>query len=230
VIAKWETGERSPKNLEDLARCEERLETRGILTRLLNEWVAREITHEWLWELQAIEERATSLLSFQNSVIEGLLQLPDYARAVLQAGEQPPTNVDAKVAIRIERQEILNESPPQLVAIMAEPVLRWPIGGAKVMHEQLLHLVEMAERPEIIIQVVPMSVGAYTGLHGPFVIASVDGSEVAYVEDAIYGRVIHDPENIAALKRLWYPLASKALSEEASIQLIMEVAKSYEMA
>jgi hypothetical protein len=230
VIAKWERGKRSPKDEDDLARCEEIMGTRGVLAMVKDEWVPREEKPEWLGKLREIEQEASSYLSFQNMIVTGLLQTPDYARAVLLAGEQPPVDIDRKVADRMERQEVLNENPPQLMALMDESVLLRPMGGPKAMHEQLTHLVEVAERPEVIVQVVKMGVGAYTGINGPFILANVNGSDVAYVEDPVMGRVIESRAEVAKLRRLWFPLASRALDPEQSINLIMEVMRTYEVA
>jgi transcriptional regulator with XRE-family HTH domain len=235
-IGMWETGKRTPKG-DDLKRCEEKMETNGYLAVLLDKWVTREVAHEWLDKWRKIEEISTSLWSFQSMVIPALLENDDYARAVLMAGEQPPTNVEQKVAIRLERQKILDEDPPpQLVAVMDESVLHRPYGGYKVMHDQLLRLAELTERPEIIVQIVRMSVGAYTGINGPFVIASVDGKDsmpgkdFAYLDNALSGEVVEHPDQVAIIKRLWMALQGKALDEETSLKLIMEAVKRYEVA
>jgi hypothetical protein len=82
VIAKWETGERPPKDLTDLARCEEKFGSHGMLKRLLKEWVSREVSPEW-FEWMEVEENATELLTHEIMLIPGLLQSRSYARTIL---------------------------------------------------------------------------------------------------------------------------------------------------
>ncbi|WP_216214126.1 helix-turn-helix domain-containing protein [Amycolatopsis aidingensis] len=106
LVAMWETGRRSPKT-EDLARIEEILGSNGYLSRLLTELVAREVAHEWLDRWIEVESRATTILSFQTTVVDGLLQTPDYARAVLK-------NEDL-VQVRLERQRVLTEGDPPML-------------------------------------------------------------------------------------------------------------------
>ncbi|WP_216215431.1 Scr1 family TA system antitoxin-like transcriptional regulator [Amycolatopsis aidingensis] len=79
----WETGRRSPKT-EDLARCEEILGSNGYLSRLLTELVSPEVAHEWLDRWIEVESRATTLLSFQPTVVPGLLQTEAGLRARTQ--------------------------------------------------------------------------------------------------------------------------------------------------
>ena len=119
---------------------------------------------DWLDE----ERRASALRAFELSVIPGLLQTPDYARTVLDGDE-------AAVTARLERQAILNgENPPTLRCVLDETVLTRGFGDAKVMRDQLEHLVNSVS-PRLAVQIVPSGV-RYEGLAGAFTIATVDGS------------------------------------------------------
>src|SRR5690606_8079535 len=92
---------------------------------------------------------------YQNFAIHGLLQTPDYARAVLQAGEQP-SKLERLVNTRLERQELLGrESPPMVVALLDASVLHRPFGGREVMRAQLEHLLGLTELPHVHIHIVP---------------------------------------------------------------------------
>jgi hypothetical protein len=80
----------------------------------------------------------------------------------------------------MKRQAILDDTPaPLLWALTTESVLEWPIGGAQVMRKQLAHLLEMSERPNIGIRVIPKVTGAYPGIDGSFSIISSDIGDVA---------------------------------------------------
>src|SRR6266851_2442991 len=151
-------------------RCDDALATGGALARL---WplVSREMLPGWFRPWIEIEHEATALRSFEPLVIPGLLQTPEYARTLLAA--QPAASEDELeqlVVTRMERQVILSrENPPHLWCLLDEGSLRRCIGGAKTMHDQLLHLAEMARCPKVAVQVMPFEVGAHAGLLGAFV-------------------------------------------------------------
>ncbi|MGH3186310.1 MAG: helix-turn-helix domain-containing protein [Streptosporangiaceae bacterium] len=114
----------------------------------------------------AYEAEATALYAFQHSLVPGLLQTPDYARAVLAT--RPNTTddeLDNLVAARLARQGVLTRVDPPaplLWALIDEGVLHRPISSAEVMHDQLMYLVEVSRRPNVTVQVVPYSAGGHT--------------------------------------------------------------------
>jgi transcriptional regulator with XRE-family HTH domain len=178
----------------------------------------------------AYEAEATALYVFQHSLIPGLLQTPDYARAVLAT--RPNTTedeLDNLVAARLARQAILTrEDPPAplLWALIDEGVLYRPVAPAEVMHDQLMDLVRMSRLPNITIQVVPYSAGGHTGLLGAFVIADLDSSPgIVYVEDIADGRVFEDPGTVSRVTLRYKFLQSEALPKGASRELIARVAE-----
>ncbi|MCO5988511.1 DUF5753 domain-containing protein [Actinoallomurus spadix] len=88
---------------------------------------------------------------------------------------------------------------------------------------------ELARHDHILVQVIPFSVGAHAGFAGgPIVLATVDGREIAYVDNALRGDVIEKTEDVAAIRRLWQMLSAKALHEQASIELITKAAEAWE--
>ena len=178
----------------------------------------------------AYEAKATALYMFQHSLIPGLLQTPQYARAVLAT--RPNTaedEIDNLVAARLARQAILTRDdppPPLLWALIDEGVLYRPVAPAEVMRDQLAYLVEMSRRPNITIQVVPYSAGGHTGLLGAFVIADIDSSPgIVFVEDIADGRVFEDPGTVSRVTLRYKSLQSEALPKGASRELIARVAE-----
>jgi transcriptional regulator with XRE-family HTH domain len=214
VIAKWETGERPPKDLDDLARCEEKFGTRGILKRLLKEWVSREISPEW-FEWLEVEENATELLTHEIMLVPGLLQARAYAQAIL-----PNENL---LEQRLERQQIFEHgSPPFYEVLLDESVLYRKVGTPEIMAESLSHLVTMAGRDDIIIRVVPLCANV-TRFAYPFVLATVEsGKQLAYIQGALRGRILEGPADITELRRLWARFGAEALSQRDSIDLIQK--------
>jgi hypothetical protein len=122
---------------------------------------------------------------------------------------------------------LAKEDPPLYHAIIDEAVIRRPVGGQKTMCDQLMHVVDLSERDAIIVQVIPFRVGAHAGFNGPVVLASFDGGEVAYVDNALRGDVVEKPEDVAAIRRIWQMLSAKALLEEESAELIREAASTW---
>ena len=226
LIGMWEIGKRAPK-AKDLARCEEIMGTGGRLAWSLENWVPRETAHEWLDQWISIEEQTNQLLWFETTVIPGLLQTDDYARTVLGLRTWAH-NVEEQVHTRLERQKILiDDGAPLFVAVLDEAVFRRPVGSPKIMYGQLMHIIELAKRPNVIVQVIPFDRGEHAGFGGPFVIASVNGKDVAYVDNVLRGGVEEHPEDVTAVKRLWSMLTSAAMHEEASLNFIAEVARSW---
>ncbi|MEV5411708.1 helix-turn-helix transcriptional regulator [Thermopolyspora sp. NPDC052614] len=219
LVAMVETCRRIPK--PDFAeRCDQVLSTGGILSRLLEDLVSSGMPSEWQGKWLDIEARATSLYSYEPLIVPGLLQTEAYARAVIAMSGRR-FDVDEQVEARLERQRILAaDMPPMLVAVMDEGVLHRPVGGTEVMSDQLMHLLDMAERHDIVIQIVPLAVGAYAGLAGPFVVAEFEGGEAAYIDNALAGDVVERYEEVLLMKRLWAALRGEALSRKQSLELI----------
>lgn len=110
----------------------------------------------------SLEASARSARTVELSVVPGLLQTPEYARAVTRAalGGLPEPKVDALVDVRLARQSVLRADPPlELSAVLDEAVLRRQIGGPGVMAAQLRHLAQVARLPQVRLQVLPFSVG-----------------------------------------------------------------------
>ncbi|MGI5222379.1 helix-turn-helix domain-containing protein [Nocardia sp. CA-290969] len=117
---------------------------------------------------------ARQLISYQEIVL-GLLQTPDYARALISAfyREDSTEDIERRVELRMKRQSIVTRKadPVRLELLLHESALRRIVGGPKVMARQLAHLAEIGKRPNISIRIQPFTAGYASGLfHGPFVI------------------------------------------------------------
>lgn len=180
--------------------------------------VVRPRERPWFRPWAEIEREATSLRSFEASVVPGLLQTEAYAHAVLSSGPLADDEVDGYVAARLARQAAVFERarPPLAVFVIDEAALRR--GEPEVMHPQLDHLITMAERPRVMVHVLPLRAGFHPGQAGAFVIASRDGvPDVGYLDDQSAGRITED---VAPLWRVWDTVRSVALPRDQSIQLL----------
>ena len=176
---------------------------------------------------QPYEAEASALRLFEHTLIPGLFQTEDYARATLAA--HPHTSADVveeRVAARLARQEILTREdppPPILWVLLDENVLRRQVGSRKVMHDQIGHLAALAREPAITVQVIPSCV-VHPGLHGAFAIAELpDMPSIVYLETAHGGQTVEDPGAGADLSVRFDALRTEALAGSASVRLIEKV-------
>lgn len=143
-----------------------------------------------LLEYIQLEAGASRIRTFQNQLVPGLLQTPEYARAVAVADDvwEDPDEVDQFVAARISRQARLTDDRPlELWAVLSEAVLRQQVGGPAVMRGQLEHLLEVSTMPHVKLQVWPFEAAAHAAMSGPFVIVGFEepaSLDVVYLETA----------------------------------------------
>jgi transcriptional regulator with XRE-family HTH domain len=176
VIAKAESGDRPPSDPVFNAwmdACAVTGAIRAMLERMLI--LARNavgaIPTWFTWWID-VENQADSIRIWQPLLIPGLLQIEEYIRALYRLAGVDEDEADEKVAARLERQSILDgENPPQLTALIAEPVLSVGVDSASIMVKQLEHLLAMSRRRNITLQIV-RGTGALVGMAGAFDIAS----------------------------------------------------------
>ncbi|MER5454336.1 DUF5753 domain-containing protein [Micromonospora sp. NPDC002389] len=171
----------------------------------------------WFLPWTQIEREATGLRCYESSVIPGLLQTEEYARAVLASGPLM-ADTESLVALRMERQAAVFDRPrpPLAVFVIDEAALRR--GAPEVMGPQLDHLIAMAQRPNVMVHIVPLTAGLHPGQAGPFVIATTaDGDDVGYLDDQAQGRITND---VAPLWAVWDTVRSVALPRDQSIEFL----------
>jgi transcriptional regulator with XRE-family HTH domain len=181
-------------------------------------------------EFAAYEAEALALRWFEHSLVPGLLQTEDYARAVL---ERHPNVTDDQVAervvARLARQAVLDrDDPPRFHVLLDENVLHREIGSAKIMHDQLDHLAAMAKRPNVTVQVISR-IGAHVGLSGAFGIAEMaDRHSVIYLENAADGQTVEDPSIAAEVELRFDVLRVEAFRGTESVTMMEKAAAEWE--
>lgn len=226
LVRSWEKARRLPQP-DVMVKLEETVGTGGVLARILSELVDADVPLEWFGRWVEIERGASALWSFELAVIPGLLQTEGYARAVLQAMDHS-AEPEEMLSARMARQQIFaGEDPPMFVALIAESVLRHNVGGAKVMHDQCRHLTEMAQRPHVIVQVIPADSTVCAGFLSGFALASFQGGDFAYVDNQLSGDVIESVEGVIRLRRWFDVFRSEALSRSDSIGVIEGMAEKW---
>ena len=180
--------------------------------------------------LIGLETEAAAVLEFQLQVVPGLLQTPDYARAIFHelVPEMPPEVVEEHVELRMARQRKMAEAPvPRLDYILDEGVLHRHIGGTDVMRGQLKHLIERGARPNTSVRMLPFSQGAH-GMLGGFTIlrfAEDLDLDVVYLESELTD-VYLEGEETARYVTAFEKLRPKALDSRGSGEFVADLIKA----
>lgn len=207
------------------------------------EWMARTARERGWWESYAddlpreyttyieLEAEASSVSYYGAVVLPGLLQTESYARAVTKSLILlPPAEVERRVRVGQTRQDRLHETsgvPLDLFAILDESVLRRQVGSPEVMRDQLRQLVNLAELPNIEIQILPYSAGAHPATAGPFRILTIPHygyTDIVYVELMDGGVFIESEKGVYRYTLVINDLRAKSLDKHQSIAFIGEIA------
>lgn len=174
----------------------------------------------------SFEQEARSVRNYESLFIPGLLQTEDYARAVIKGVLPTATTkeVDQRVQARVERRVVFEkERPLELWAVMDEATLRRTVGGAEVMADQLNHLLTMAERTYVMLQVIPFGTGAHPGMPGSFVLMDfpdVADSSVIYIDSMAGDLFLEAEADIRRYNQIFDHLRAQALSPDDSLRQI----------
>jgi transcriptional regulator with XRE-family HTH domain len=178
-----------------------------------------------------LESAASEIRIYEVSLIPGLLQTEDYARAVVRAGmmNSPHEDIERRVALHMARQPaVTRDDPPKVWAVVDEAALRRCVGGPAVMRPQLEHLLGHHAIPNVEIQVIPFAAGAHPGMGRPFVIlvfSDVIDTDVVYLEDLASALYVEDAAEVARYNMFFNHLRATALSFDDSRALIRSVLK-----
>jgi transcriptional regulator with XRE-family HTH domain len=173
------------------------------------------------------EDKATKISQFESTLVPGLLQTPQYARALLvEAGTVPEEEIGERVDARMGRHALFGRPhPPMLTFFIHEFVLRLPVGGREVMSDQLHHLLRMSVRSYLRLRVVPASRGAHAAIQGSFRLMEFpDIKPVAYLETETSSVFLELPEEISAYRTILARLEDTALDEGQSKEFIANMA------
>ncbi|HEV2639404.1 MAG TPA: helix-turn-helix transcriptional regulator [Actinocrinis sp.] len=223
LVGLVETAKRTPTR-EFAERCDVALDTDGALIRL---WplLSRATFPAFVRHFVELEATATQIRSFECQLVPGLLQTPDYARAVLaaRAVHSTPDVLDEAVSARMSRQAILKGSPAPLCwFVLDEAVLRRRIGSSAVMRAQLAQFLEVTRLPNVFVQVVPFDAGEYPGLDGGLTLLSfADAPDIGYIESHGGSSVlIESPGPVAECNLAFDLTRATALSPRLSADMI----------
>jgi transcriptional regulator with XRE-family HTH domain len=181
-----------------------------------------------------LEAEATSISQYESDIVPGLLQVEDYARAIIGSGDPllDASAINGRTEARLRRQALLDkEDAPLLHCILDEGALRRPVGGPAVMRAQLARIMAVADLRKVVFQVIPFAVGAHPGLDSNFVILEFDEptvNDVVYVEGAVGNIYLETAADLTRYRRIFSRLRSIALDPEGSVAMVSRIAATYE--
>jgi len=195
-------------------------------------WEGRRTLHPKFGSYLGLESVATTLQAYETTLVHGLLQTPDYARAMLRAArpELLEHEIDQLVQFRLRRQEVLTRAdPPPLTlwSVMDEAVLRRHVGGRETMHAQLQRLITASERPNVTLLVMPDELGAHPGLDGPMSILQFETGTrpVVYVEGQAGNLYMEKDDDLRRCQQTMNHILAASPGPEQSLALIRQIAK-----
>ncbi|MDI5967343.1 helix-turn-helix transcriptional regulator [Streptomyces sp. SL13] len=181
-----------------------------------------------------LETDAASLRVYESLVVPGLLQTPDYARAVIKGmwPEATAAEVDKRVQVRLKRQERVTDQarPLRYWVVLDEAALRRVAGDERIMAAQLEQLVTCSVLPHVTLQVLPYSMGAHPGMYGKFAILEFEDTSdatVVYLEGVTSDLYLEKPNDVQDYSVKYEHLRALALGPEQSREFIRDVAKDY---
>ncbi|MBP0458235.1 helix-turn-helix domain-containing protein [Streptomyces montanisoli] len=225
LVYKVEAGKRIPRP-EYLDMADEVLGASGKIAAMKRD--VREARYpKKVRDLAKLEADAVELGAYLNHNLHGLLQTEEYARALFDMRRPSLGSDDLErfVGARMARQRIVDRAPlVTLTFVLEEVTLRRPIGGTMVLRKQLEHLMGIAQRRNVVIQVMPTTTEDHAGMGGELEVLKLgDGSTYGYVAGQLTTRVLAYPKDVQVLELRYGIIRSQALSPRESLAFIEKV-------
>jgi transcriptional regulator with XRE-family HTH domain len=179
-----------------------------------------------------LEAEAAGIKYYQSSIVPGLLQTPDYARAMhaVSIPKIAPERIEQLIEVRLKRQRRLVQDPLiRLDVVLDEAVLHRLVGGGSVMRAQVDRLIEASSQTNVTMQVIPYIAGAHPAMDSTFNILNFTGSmsSVVYVEGLVGWIYVERPQDIDRYQQVFEHLRNVALSPQESIELLKRIGGEY---
>jgi transcriptional regulator with XRE-family HTH domain len=238
-VSRLETGERGVRDRDIRSLCDlygvdaeqqQRLMELARAGRQRARWQPRGLPYSTYVELEAA---AATISDYGLGIIPGLLQTPDYARAVVRAAvpRWVPEVVKQRVEGRVARQELLfSEDPPHFEAVVDESVLHRVVGGPAIMHAQLERLLLLADLPRVTLRVIPYTAGALPAGNNKFIILSFAQptvSDIVLIEGLSRDEYLKDPHEVEVYNTTFRTLRQLAASPDATREMIAAMIVRY---
>jgi transcriptional regulator with XRE-family HTH domain len=189
----------------------------------------RDVLPDWFRAFVSLEEEATLIRAYEPHYVPGLLQTEGYARAVLGAGLRDSGEIERRVAMRMQRQELLaRPGGPELWVVMDETVLRRPVAPPEVMQDQVDRLIDAVVMPNVRLQVVPFALCVHEGMYGPFHIFRFPFPElpdIAYAENVLGAVYLDQYDDVTAFAEALDRMSAQALPPQRTEAFLAGIRK-----
>ncbi|WP_049565337.1 helix-turn-helix domain-containing protein [Streptomyces sp. SBT349] len=227
-VSRVEAGRKIPSE-EFAAKCDLVLGTDGMFVRLRRRLLERGHP-SWFVPFTQLERTAVEILDYAPSVITGIFQTAEYARAVFESYDPAASREDisALVKNRLQRQAILfKDRPPRLWVVLHEAALRTVVGGPRVMCEQMTKLTEVAARPMVNVQVHPFRAGAPASVEPMILLQQPDGSRLLFGDTALGGQMSEDEARGEFARQAYDRMRAESMGVRDTMRLIEQLVKEY---
>lgn len=240
MISHWETGRRIPTS-EDVASLLTAMRVIGTEKQVLIELARHAGTANWfnsgtrgvslgLGAVIESERAASSIFEWSSGVLPGLLQTMDYTRSMYLSAGRSAADADRGSVVQTDRKRILGgPAPVNFCALINEAALRDNIGDNRVIADQIRHLIELAKRPNVTVQVMPLDARWHPGKAGPFVLYEFpDAPAVVYFEHYRSSAFDPDPDDVRAYREAADKMREIAMSLQDSVSFLARLADERE--
>jgi transcriptional regulator with XRE-family HTH domain len=179
-----------------------------------------------------LEQEALAISAFQSSVVHGLLHTAEYARAGHE-GAMPrldPAQIELQIEVKLARQRILTrDDPPRFEVVLDEAALHREVGGRRVMAAQLEKILQVADLPNVVVQVVPYDRGFHPAVESNFAVLDLPDPTpgVVFVEGLIGSTYLDRPDDLRRYRKIFDRLQSIALNPKDTADLIAKIRHTY---
>lgn len=177
-----------------------------------------------------LETSATAVSCFGGDPLPELLQTEEYSAALLAVRERDldESGVQERLTVTVARQQrLLGEDPLELWAVLDESALRRRVGGPGVMRNQLEHLVRVAYRRNVTLQVLPFEAGGHPLMSDVVTVFSFPNDEdpqVVHFGDAVNSRFVDKTAETSGHLAAFRTVCERALGPKESSAFISAVA------
>ena len=190
-----------------------------------------EVLPPWFQAYVGLESAAAVVRTYEIQFIPGLLQCPEYVRAVVSADRAAtPSELDRRIELRLRRQLALERGDgPRLWVVLDEAAVRRPVGGREVMEAQIRYLIDQACSPNVTIQLLPYRVGAHAAEGGAFTVlrfAEADLPDIVYIEQLARAQFIEKPDIVERYAAAMEQITVEALTPEQTVTVLESMVKA----
>lgn len=186
------------------------------------------LIHDTLRDYLTLESDSESVRGYEPTVIPGLLQTEAYMRQIFTV-VRPTERVDALVDARMKRKELLDQHPGfRLCVVVDQLALHRIPGSPEQVVEQLRHLIEAGQRPNVTLQVLPLKAQLPADQYVPFCLFTLRGDasiDVAWLEHTTGGTLLEQRHDVQNYTQVWAALTAAALPPSDSRSYIHGLVK-----